>query len=174
MSTTFQRSPVTAHLIAFLAALELGPQNVSFLVGDHVIPDGSGWTTTGLGKPGPNNPDSKFKSYMVLTTMTAVPAPGTGSLDVPQEDWHLPYLLQVFGQRRDQAEATMDWVRASMGALTQTIIDCHTPVVPAPNNFKVQETWWNSIGGINRAPGSDPAFYGEQDQFTLWLSKRRT
>lgn len=169
MSTTFQRAPLTKFLLDYLTALEMGPQNLSFPAGDAVIPQDSGW---GTGEP--NKPGSKFKPYFVLSTMTATPAPGTGSIANPQEDWHVPYLLQAFGSSRIQAETLMDWTRASMDSLTHQIIDLHSLAVPAPNNFKVQQVWQQSIGGVNVTPGSDPMFYGEQDQFTLWLAKRRT
>lgn len=173
MSTTFQRAPVTAYLLEYLET------ETDFKCGDGVIPTGAGWGTTQPNKPAGlptlfGAAGGQFVPYTVLTTMTASPAPGTGSIGTPQEDWHLPYVIQSFGVARLQAETMADKVRAVMTALIHTIIDCHTNDVVAPNNFKVQDVWQQSVGGINRTPGSDPAFFGQQDQFVIWLAKRRT
>lgn len=167
MTTTFQRAPVTDFLLNYLNTVDLNGS--TYLCGDGVIPVGSGWNTKQPAKPG-----STFKPYMVLTTMTAIPAPATGSPPSPQEDWHVPYLLQVFGIARKQSESLMDWVRVALGQLTHVAIDCSSKVVPAPNNFRVASVWSQSIGGINVTPGTDPLFYGQQDQFTLWLMKARS
>jgi hypothetical protein len=163
MGTTFQRAPLTAALLTLIAT-ESG-----FPCGDGIIPEGSGW-----GASQPNKPGSTFAPYSVLTTLNAVPAPSTGSIGDPQEDWHIPYMLQCFGVARTQAETFADKVRPIMSALRTTIFDLHSNFVAAPNNYKVQDCWVASIGAVNVTPGTDPPYYGQQDQYTLWLAKRRT
>jgi hypothetical protein len=165
MSTTFQRSPATLWLRSQIET------DVGFPCGDGIIPEGSGW-----GTQQPNLPTSKFTPWLVLTTMTARPIAMAGSLapGAAQEDWNIPYVIQSIGQSRTQAETVADAARAAISALRGTILDLHTNFVEAPNNFKIAEVWWDSIGGINVTSQTDPPFYGEQDQFTLELKKRLT
>lgn len=165
MSTTFQRGPATAWLLANLKT------DLGIPVGDAVIPQGSGW-----GVAQPNLPGSNFTAWVVLTTMTARPIPMAGSLapGAAQEDWNLPYVIQSIGQTREQAETIADQARQILGGYKGTILDLHTTFVEAPNNFKIAEVWWDSIGGVNVTSQTDPPFYGEQDQFTLELKKRLT
>lgn len=161
--TVFQRSPLTRHLVHWLE------QAVEFPVGNAIRPRDSGWN-----KQQPNQPGGKgFVPYSVLTTMTATPAPGTGSIADPQADWHVPYMIQTFGATVEQAEALADKVRATMATLRNTILDLSTNDVPE-NRYKVQQAWVSTIGGVNVTPGADPMFYGEQDQFMIWLAKRIT
>lgn len=165
MSTTFQRSPLTNHLLHWIK------EHTSFEVGDAVIPKNAGWQKVAA-KPQPNAPGGTFTPYTVLTSMTAVPAPGTGSIAETQQDWHIPYVIQSFGVTREQSERLADKVRISIGELTHEILELKTDDAPQ-NRYRVQQVWFPTIGGGNVTPGSDPMFYGEQDQFVLWLAKRQ-
>lgn len=155
MSTTIQRRLLTNQLLTTLA-VALGKP-----VGDGVIPDDSGWTGTG-----PNAPGSTFIPYVVLTALTAVPAPGTGDFATPQGDWHMPYTCQSFGASRDQAEWMADAARDAFDTLTKTVIAL------GDANYKVQQVWTASIGGNNRVAATDPAYWGQQDTVNFWLAKR--
>lgn len=162
MSTTFQRAPLTNHLRWWLA------EKTTFECGDGVIPKESGWTGSQ-----PNAPGSKFIPYTILTTMSSIPAPMTGSIADPQEDWHISYLVQSYSVTRESAERLADKVRIVLGTLRGEVLDLETDDAPV-NKYKVQQVWVATLSGVNVTPGSDPMFYGQQDQYTLWLAKRRT
>lgn len=161
MSTTVQRRPLTAIIATQLRTVQVNGADV--LVGVGSMPEGSGW-----GTKSPNDPTGTFTPYLVLTTVTAVPSADAGSVAGPQQDWHMPYLIQSFGVTHDQTEWMADKTRDALAALRNEILD----LVDA--KYRVQQVWTSSIGGVNRVPQSDPAFFSQQDGVTLWIAKRRT
>lgn len=168
MSTIFQRRPLTAAVIAALTEVQVGvpgsPSDTQdALVGPGRIPLGSGWGTSD-----PNAPGEYFVPYFVVTIVTAVPAQDSGSFAHPQEDWHVPYVIQSFGVTQDQAEWMADAGRIALDSLDQQILQC------GESKYKVAQVWTSQIGAPNRVPQSDPPFYGQQDGATLWMMKRRT
>lgn len=154
MSAQIQRRLLTNALITTLETLGKP-------VGDGVIPEHSGWNGAG-----PNAPSSSFIPYLVLTALTATPAPLTGSLAEPQGDWHMPYSVQSFGVTRDQGEWMADKARTAFDVLSKTVIAL------GDASYKFQQIWTASIGGNNRVAQTDPAYWGQQDQVVFWLAKR--
>lgn len=149
--TTIARSPLTEALLAVLAA-------TGKAVGDGVRPLGdAGW----LGEP--NSPGSTFRPYLVLATLSA--ASSSGSFGDPQSQWRVPYLVQSFGASRQQCEWMADTARAQLQELAHADLDL------GGVSWRVQQVWHESIGAISRIDVTDPPYWGQQDQATVWLTR---
>jgi hypothetical protein len=110
MSTAIRRKPLTDAVLAAIRGLTL-PDSTPMLAEVGSMPLGAGWGTSQ-----PNDPlGPGFAPYYVLTTMTAVPSQDAGSLAAPQEDWHIPYMVQSFGVAHQQAEWAGDEARTALG-----------------------------------------------------------
>ncbi len=149
MSTVLARAPLTALLLTTLAGAGVG-------VGNGVVPTASGWDGQ------PNAPGSAFRPYLVLVTLAA--SASTGPVGDPQGDWRVPYLVQSFGASQQQAEITADAARLVLAGLRGTT---HTLGVP----HTVLQVWSESIGAVTRVDVSDPPYWGQADQFTVWITK---
>jgi hypothetical protein len=130
------------------------------LVGDMVIPRGGGWDLA------PNAPGAQFTPYTVLITLTA--SRSVGPFGESQADWQFPYMVESFGASREQCEYQADKVRSAFEQLAKTRHTFGT------ETHYVQQARVDSIGAVNRVAVTDPAFYGQQDGVTLWLSKELT
>lgn len=161
MSATIQLRTLDDEILTALGTVEVDGSAV--LVGDGVMPLDSGW-----GVNSPNTPGQVFTPYVVLTTMTATPAADSGSIQNPQQDWHIPYVVQSFGVSRAQCRWMSDHTREALAALKDEIFAL------GDGNYKVQQVWTGSMGGVSRVPQTDPAYYVEPDGVTLWIAKRRT
>lgn len=153
MSADIYRGPLTDHLLEALAA-------VGKPLGDGQRPPGAGW----VGQP--NSPGSKFVPFLVLSAGTSTRT--SGSLGKPQSEWQLNYLIQAYGVQRTQCDWMADKARDVLGALK------NTNVVLGPTEYRIQQVWTNSIGGINPNYATDPPIWSQQDQIVLWLSKETT
>jgi hypothetical protein len=163
MSTAIRRKPLTDAVLAAIRGLTL-PDSTPMLAEVGSMPLGAGWGTSQ-----PNDPlGPGFAPYYVLTTMTAVPSQDAGSLAAPQEDWHIPYMVQSFGVAHQQAEWAGDEARTALDGLRGTILAL------GASNYRISQIWTSQIGGINRVPDSDPPYFSQQDGFTLWVAKRST
>lgn len=153
MSSTFLRRPLTRALLD-----QLGELNVP--VGDMLIPKASGWTNA------VNAPGSKFRPYIVLVTLTA--SRTSGPFADSQADWQIPYMVESFGASREQCEWMADSAREGLDALSKTRLQL------GEDRYKVQQIRVDSIGAVNRVTVTEPAFYGQQDGYSIWLSKERS
>jgi hypothetical protein len=152
MATALQRRPVTNLLLATL--MTSLPDNP---VGDMVIPTGAGWTGV------PNAPGATFTAYTVLVTLTA--SRSVGAFADSQSDWQITYMLESFGASREQCEWMADKARSALDPLAKQVHAFGTA------NYKIQQIRVDSIGAVNRVAVTEPAFYGQQDGMSLWLSK---
>lgn len=151
MSANLSRGPLTKALLDALVAGTAKP------VGDGVVPRGAGWSGQ------PNAPESAFVPYTVLVSMTA--SNSSGPLAMPQADWVLPYSVQAFGVRRDQAEWMADKARDVLGELKGQTLTLGSAT------YKVQQVRTESIGGVSRIDATDPAYWGQQDGISVWITK---
>lgn len=151
------------YLLAFLRAIEdPGNPGHDLLVGDMTIPPGSGFPS------GANMPTEDFVPYLVLMPLTATPQQGQ-SMGSPQSDWLCPFGIQSFGATRDQSQWIAGVVRDTLTGLKNEVLALATG-----KSYKVQQVYAESIGGINRVAGVNPAYFGGTDQVTLWLAKQRS
>lgn len=160
MSATIQLRLLDAFMLATLRAIQIG-DGPTLIVGDMETPKTAGWSGSV-----PNAPGTEFTPYVVLVPLTAAPAPNTGSFAGPQTDWHIPYNLDSYGASREQARGVADYIRDAVAEL-------HHEEIQLEAKYKVQQVWTQSIGGPSRRAATDPPIFGETDQVTLWLAKRR-
>lgn len=151
MSTTLHRAPVTAALLSLLA-LTNKP------VGDAIMPANAGWSGNQ-----PNKDGSNFTPYVVLTPGSATAS--SGSMAMPQADWRMPYSLSSFGVSRQQCEWMADRARYTADGLKGQTLDLTT------GTFRVQMVAVDAIGGLVRVDATEPPYWGQIDQITIWLSK---
>lgn len=155
-------SLLTAFVLERLRTVQIA--NDDALVGDAEIPQ---YAHTGWGQTGPNVPSGKFTPYGILLPLTATPA-DDGALGDPQPGWHVPYSIQSYGASREQVQLVADWFRESLAELH------HQDLVLDAATYRVQQVKFETLGGVQRVPGANPSYFGQQDQFTLWLAKRRS
>jgi len=131
-------------------------------IGDATAPVEGGWDGE------PNTTGTNFVPYSVLT-------PGSGSnpsgpLSNTSADWQLYYTLASFGVSRKQCEWMADRSRDTLGILKNTI---HT--LGNENNSKsdhtIQKISFTNIGNISRIDSTNPAYWGQVDMFTVWVTK---
>lgn len=151
MSTTMHRAPVTQALLAALAASQKP-------VGDAIMPNNAGWSGNQ-----PNKDGSNFTPYVVLTPGSASGA--SGPIGSSQADWRLPYSLASFGVSRQQCEWMADRARDLAESLRGQELSLGT------GNFRVQNVLVDAIGGLVRVDATEPPYWGQIDQITVWLSK---
>lgn len=153
MTATLLRRPLTKALLDQLATLNVP-------IGDMVIPRAGGWSGA------VNGPGSTFRPYVVLVTLTA--SRSSGAFADSQADWQIPYMVESFGASREQCEWMADSARDGLDALSKTRLQL------GEDRYKVQQIRVDSIGAVNRVTVTEPAFYGQQDGYSIWLSKERT
>lgn len=156
MSATIQLSLLTNLLLDTLRTSTM-PDSSPIAVGDMVIPADVGWSSE------PNYPGSSFTPYGILVPMQATQS--TGSFGRPQSDWQIPHVVQSYGADREQCQYVGDRLRDALVALRNQIVTLEI-------EYKVQQVWTDVLGAPTRVPGTDPAYYGAQDQITVWLTRR--
>lgn len=160
MSADIKRLSLTNAIITALQSIVLPQAGGNLLVGNQIIPKGSGW----VGEP--NAPGSRFLPYIVVTTLTATQA--EGPLGDSQADWVIPYAIQCFGVLPEQAQWVADQSRAVLKAMRNDILDL------GDAHYKIDRVSTDTLGGINRIQVSNTPFYGIQDGVSLSLRKRRS
>jgi hypothetical protein len=130
----------------------------ALLVGDTVIPVGSGWHGQ------PNAPGSQFVPYAVLIALTATIS--TGSIPDPQGDVVLPYSVQSFGVLPEQAQYVADRTREALAGMRGLVLDLGP-------RYKIDQVRSDSLGGVNKVAETNSAFFGIQDGVSLSLRKQR-
>lgn len=153
MSVTadISRRQLTDLVISTIHAATIRP------VGDAIAPAAGGWQGQ------PNNAGSNFVPYNVV--LPGLANRSSGPFDAPQADWQLPYLIWGFGVVRNQCEAIADLARDALEVLRAQIVDL------GGTNYKIQQVRTESIGAVNRYDQTDPAYYGQQDSVTIWITK---
>jgi hypothetical protein len=99
MVSALSRGPVTSRVLQELA-------EEGFPVGDQSSPDGDyGWSGE------PNEADTGFTPWMILSPLTGAPHKIPGALGDTGTEWTLPYGVFYAGLSRKQAEALADKMR---------------------------------------------------------------
>jgi hypothetical protein len=126
-------------------------------VGDAVSPKDGGW----IGQP--NADGSNFIPYVVLIPGAATIS--TGPWGDTQADWQCGYSMLSFGVSREQCEWMADTARAAAVTLERTSYTLGS------DDWAVLQARESVIGPIQRVDATEPAFYGQTDAVTLWISK---
>lgn len=151
MSTNIQREPLTQLLLTTLSA-------TGKPVGDGRAPQNAGWSGNM-----PNKDGSNFTPYSVLTPGPA--SQSMGPMSDAQADWHLDYSISSFGVSRQQCEWMSDKARLTLAVLAKTQVTLGT------STYRVQQVRVDALGGIQRIDATDPPYWGQNDQVSIWLSK---
>jgi hypothetical protein len=138
---------------ALLVALE----TANLTVGLATRPGTGGWQGT------PNETGTNFKPFCVLTPESATRS--SGPLKDSKSEWQLPYNLGCYGVSPDQAEWVADKARAALDALRGTNVDL------GDATYRIQQVYPSTIGAIRRNDTTDPPHWGQNDLYTVWLSK---
>jgi hypothetical protein len=138
------------------AAIVTALETTTMPVGLAHAPHGGGWDGQ------PNKDGSNFIPYAVVTPQTATQA--SGSLADPQADRQLPYALSSFGVQPEQTEWMADKARNAVEAMKKTV------VVLGDATYKIQQVRTDVIGGLQRVDSTEPAYWGQVDVVTLWLT----
>jgi hypothetical protein len=120
-------------------------------------PKGGGWDGQ------PNIDGSNFIAYSVVTPQTATSA--SGPISDPQADRLLPYAISSFGVMPEQTEWMADKARAAVETLKKT------KIVLGDATYTVQQVRTDVIGGLMRVDSTEPAYWGQVDVLTLWVTR---
>lgn len=135
---------------------------VETLAGQTGLPIGMAHAPRGGGWEGqPNSDGSNFVPYTVVSPQTATMA--SGPVQDPQSDRQLPYSLTSFGVMPEQCEWIADKARAAAESLKKT-------VVSLDREYRVQQVRTDVVGGLVRVDQTEPAYWGQTDVVTLWLT----
>jgi hypothetical protein len=126
-------------------------------VGDAVSPAAGGW----IGEP--NADGSNFVPYVVLVPGGATIS--SGPFGNTQADWQLAYTLTSFGVSREQCEWMADEARAAAVTLERQTVMLNG------DGYAVQQAREQVIGPVQRVDATEPAYYGQTDSVTLWISR---
>ena len=131
---------------------------------EHVLGIGLAAMPKGVGWDGQSSREaSRFKPYGVVNPGAS--GSNTGPISGNLQDWTLPYMVSTFGITPEQTEFIADELRFQFITLKNTILKL------GASNYKVQQVKVESIGAIQRVDATDPAYYGQTDSFSVWLSK---
>lgn len=151
MTNAIARRPLTDILLSTIGTATSRP------VGDGIAPSTGGWQGQ------PNSAGTNFVPYNVLVPQTANSS--AGPFDDPQGDWRMPYSITSFGVRRDQCEAIADLARKTLSEMRGQLLQL------GDQKYSVQQVRTESIGAVTRYDTTDPAFWGQVDVVTVWLSR---
>jgi len=152
---TVYRGPLTDVLIETL-------ESVGKPIGDADAPKDGGWQGE------PNTTGTNFTPYSTLLPGTG--ANPSGPLSDTSADWQFNYNLSSFGVSRTQCEWMADRARDSLSVLK------NTKQVLGPGNLiesthTIQKVSFTTIGSIQRVDMTNPPYWGQVDQFTVWVTK---
>lgn len=148
------RGPLTDRILTSLAS-------VGKPVGDAEAPKTGGWQGE------PNSEGTNFVPYVVLMPSTGNAQSPSGPIADTTADWILNYNLSSFGVSRKQCEWIADRGRDSIKVLRNT-----QQALSATNQiYTIQRIDITSIGSIQRVDVVQPAYWGQVDQFTVWVTK---
>lgn len=149
-----ERHKITTSLIA---AIETEGKPVGFAQ----APTDGGW------RGQPNVDGTNFVPYVVVTANPASAPRGIyeGPMSDWQADWQLPYTVSSFGAVPDQTEWMADRARLAAHALVNTDLQSGSAV------YRVLQVRVDALGGLVRVDATEPPYWGQNDQITVWLSK---
>lgn len=147
------RGPLTDVLLTAMSS-------VGKPIGDAEAPIEGGWQGE------PNAAGNNFVPYTVLTS--GVAGAPTGPIADPSADWQFGYNLSSFGVSRTQCEWMADRSRNSVQTLKNTV------QVLGPNasdKYTIQKVSVSIMGAVQRVDATNPPYWGQVDQFTVWVTK---
>lgn len=145
-----ERRLLTAAIVDVIATLTAMP------VGTAHAPNGGGWDGQ------PNKDGSNFVTYSVVTPQTSTFA--TGPVSDPQGDRQLSYSVSSFGVMPEQTEWMADKSRAAIFTLRKT------DIALGDRTYRIQQVRTDVIGGLVRVDQTEPAYWGQVDVMTIWLT----
>lgn len=143
------RRKLTTHLQEALEA--------ELVVGLAASPAAGGWDGT------PNDDGTNYVPYAVLIPQPSTPANPNPLPGVTE--WRLNYALSCYGASPEQPEWVADTARELLDALT------NTNVTLGDGEYRIQQVYPSTIGGVLRVDATDPPTWGQTDTYTVWLSK---
>lgn len=147
--------PLARRFLTDLVLTQL--RTINKPVGDATSPADGGW----IGQP--NADGSNFTPYVVL-----VPGPASvssGPFGDTQADWQCDYTLICFGVSRQQCEWISDMARSAAVTLARKGVTLNG------DDYAVLQARERIIGPVQRVDATEPAFFGQTDAITLWISK---
>lgn len=139
------------------AIVQVISDETSMPVGLAHAPSGGGWSGQ------PNIDGSNFTAYSVVTPQTATLA--QGPMSDPQADRQLPYSISSFGVMPEQTEWMADKARAAVETLKKTDVSL------GDATYRIQQVRTDVVGGLVRVDQTEPAYWGQVDVLTLWLTR---
>lgn len=149
MTAPLLRSPLTELVLLTL-------RGAGQIIGDGELPDAN-W----IGQP--DLPGSTYQPFAVLSELTADHA--EGPLGASQGDWKMPYMVEFFGIRRDQVSWIADKIRGVLMELR------FTKLLLGVDSYKIQLVRSDVIGAPTQINVTDPPFWHQQDNVTIWIGK---
>lgn len=146
------RRPLSKEIVSVLSLTE----HVA-AVGLAMMPPNAGWDGQ------PSKDATRFRPYSVVNAGAS--GGYTGPISGNLQDWQLPYMVSTFGISPEQTEFIADEIRFQF----VTMKNLHLTL--GVSNYKVQQVKIESIGSIQRVDATDPAYFGQTDSYTVWLSK---
>ena len=149
-----ERQFITAALIA---QVETGGKPVGFAQSP----------TTGGWQGQPNTDGTNFTPYTVILPNASSAPSGVyeGPIDGWQADWKLSYTLSSFGVMPEQCEWMADVVRVLLDKIV------NTSITSGSNSYLVQQMRVDALGGLVRVDATEPPYWGQSDQISIWLSE---
>jgi len=131
-------------------------------IGDGQAPVAGGWQGE------PNQAGTNFTPYLVLTAGVGNNQSPAGPLSDTSADWLLSYNLSAFGISRQQCEWIADRGRDSLGVLKNTVQQLGPS---ASFDHTIQKISTAAIGSIQRVDVTNPPYWGQVDQLTVWVTR---
>ena len=133
-------------------------------VGFGQAPTDGGW------QGAPNTDGTNFVPYITVNPNASSAPRGVyeGPIGEWQADWQLSYSVSSFGVKPDQTEWMADAARMALNSLQGTSVDDDES---ASNSYLVQQVRVDTLGGLLRTDATEPPYWGQSDQVTIWLSK---
>lgn len=149
-----QRQFITNHLKKLL-------ERVDKPVGLAESPIDGGW------RGEPNSDGTNFVPYTVITPNSSSAPSGyaEGPISEWQPDWRLSYSISSYGVKPEQCEWMADEAREILDAIV------NTHVSSGGNNYLIQQMRVDMLGGLIRVDATDPPYWGQSDQISVWLSE---
>ena len=82
-----------------------------------------------------------------------------------QADWQLSYTITSFAVDTNQVEWMADRARLTLHPLV------HTELTSGEEVYNVQQVRVDALGGLVRVDATEPPYWAQSDQITIWLSK---
>jgi hypothetical protein len=143
-------------------------QHLTTLVETTGKPVGLGQSPTNGGWQGqPNTDGTNFTPYVVINPNPASAPSGVaeGPISGWQADWKLSYTISSFGVMPEQTEWMADAVRILLDGIVNMTI------ASGSNSYMVQQVRVDGLGGLVRVDATEPPYWGQSDQISIWLSE---